>query len=293
MREQWITDEGHAHSEKHRADLIHHFRKIRAELDAFEPDFVLLFGDDQYENYREDCVPPFSILAYDAVDVQPWKGHRGENWWDEPKDKTFTITGHRAGAKHLASALLGAILYLYFRVDVRPALERDLMFWHGDALGRIGQADRAVEELSRFTQGGPHPLLSGPLGDGGGCRVDGSGGGHRRRRVYRDAPAARKGQRGVFHEIRFDLNLRSTRSSDPEVRPARTRRRTFSSCSISRSRRRTEPVTGVASTSSWLSPLWSPRCMRAPARRGTTPSTSIGGTPAGVRVPEPWSPGSW
>ena len=82
--------------------MIHHFRKIRAELDAFEPDFVLLWGDDQYENYREDCVPPFSILAYDSVDVQPWKGHRGENWWDEPKDKTFTIAGHRAGAKHLA-----------------------------------------------------------------------------------------------------------------------------------------------------------------------------------------------
>ena len=107
MREQWAKDDGHAHSEKHRSDLIHYFRKARAELDAFEPDFVLLWGDDQYENFHEDCVPPFSLLAYDAVDVQPWKGHqRGENWWDEPADKTFTITGHRTGAKFLASALL-------------------------------------------------------------------------------------------------------------------------------------------------------------------------------------------
>ena len=104
MRAQWSTDEGAAHSDAHRNDLIHHFRKARAELDAFRPDFVLLWGDDQYENYREDCVPPFSILAYDSVEVQPWKGHRGENWWDEPKDKTFTVAGHRAGAKHLASA---------------------------------------------------------------------------------------------------------------------------------------------------------------------------------------------
>ena len=107
MRAQWSTDEGAAHSEQHRNDLIHHFRKARAELDAFRPDFVLLWGDDQYENYREDCVPPFSVLAYDSVDVQPWKGHRrGENWWDEPEDKTFTIAGHRAGAKSLATALL-------------------------------------------------------------------------------------------------------------------------------------------------------------------------------------------
>src|SRR5438874_2212604 len=60
MREQWSTDEGLAHSEKHRNDLIHYFRKTRAELDAFQPDLVLLWGDDQYENYREDCVPPLS-----------------------------------------------------------------------------------------------------------------------------------------------------------------------------------------------------------------------------------------
>jgi Catalytic LigB subunit of aromatic ring-opening dioxygenase len=106
MREQWGTDEGWTHSEQHRHDLIYHFRRIRAELDAFEPDFVLLWGDDQYENYREDCVPPFSVLAYDSVDVQPWKEHGGENWWDEPPDKTFAIAGHRAGAKHLVSALL-------------------------------------------------------------------------------------------------------------------------------------------------------------------------------------------
>src|SRR5437879_10299868 len=108
MREQWSTDEGSAHSDRHRSDLIHHFRKVRAEVEAFVPDCVLLWGDDQYENYREDCVPRFSVLAYDSVDVQPWKGHqRGENWWDEPADTTFTIKGHRAGAKQLVSGLLG------------------------------------------------------------------------------------------------------------------------------------------------------------------------------------------
>ena len=106
MREQWGGDEGWAHSERHRADLIHHFRKARAELDAFRPDFVLLWGDDQYENYREDCVTPFSVLDFVSVDIQPWKGHRGENWWDEPQDATFTIAGHRAGARSLVTSLL-------------------------------------------------------------------------------------------------------------------------------------------------------------------------------------------
>ena len=107
MREQWGVDSGQAHSDRHRQDLIDQFRRIRAELDRFEPDFVLIWGDDQYENFREDCVPSFSVLAYDAIEIQPWKGHqRGPNAWDEPEEKTFTMKGHRAGGKYLASALL-------------------------------------------------------------------------------------------------------------------------------------------------------------------------------------------
>ena len=107
MRAQWGNDRGQAHSDQHRQDLIDQFRKIRAELDTFNPDFVLIWGDDQYENFHEDCVPAFSILAYESVDFQPWKNYRrGRNVWDEPADKTITVNGHRAGGKYLATALL-------------------------------------------------------------------------------------------------------------------------------------------------------------------------------------------
>ncbi|HSE93153.1 MAG TPA: tetratricopeptide repeat protein, partial [Methylomirabilota bacterium] len=41
-----------------------------------------------------------------------------------------------------------------------PALERDVLFWHGDTLGRVRQPPRAVEKLASFAQGGPHPLLT-------------------------------------------------------------------------------------------------------------------------------------
>ena len=107
MREQWGSDQGQAHSDRHRADLIAQFRRIRAELDAFNPDFVLIWGDDQYENFREDCVPAFSVLAYDSVDIQPWKGYRrGPNAWNEPEDHTISVKGHREAGKYLARALL-------------------------------------------------------------------------------------------------------------------------------------------------------------------------------------------
>ena len=42
---------------------------------------------------------------------------------------------------------------------VPPALMRDVLFYHGDALGRIGQPARAETMLRQFTQGGAHPLF--------------------------------------------------------------------------------------------------------------------------------------
>ena len=37
---------------------------------------MLVWGDDQYENFKEDIVPPFCILGYDPeFDLQPW--HNG------------------------------------------------------------------------------------------------------------------------------------------------------------------------------------------------------------------------
>jgi len=38
-------------------------------------------------------------------------------------------------------------------------LVRDVLFWHGDTLGRVGQPARAEILLRQFTQGGAHPLF--------------------------------------------------------------------------------------------------------------------------------------
>src|SRR2546426_8586049 len=49
-----------------------------------------------------------------------------------------------------------------FRSEARsvpPAIARDVLFWHGDTLGRIGQAARAETMLRQFTQGGAHLLF--------------------------------------------------------------------------------------------------------------------------------------
>jgi hypothetical protein len=117
MRRQWGADEGQAHSDEHRRAMIDGFRRARRALDEFEPDFCIIWGDDQFENYREDCVPAFSILAHEAAEVQPWlHNRRGVNSWNEPKEKSFAIRGHQEGGKQIASALLNEgfdIAYAY------------------------------------------------------------------------------------------------------------------------------------------------------------------------------------
>src|SRR5262247_3009096 len=69
MRAEWGDDEGATAARRHREAVIGGYRKVRAALDAFNPDFVIMFGDDQYENFREDLFPPFCVYANDEYDL--------------------------------------------------------------------------------------------------------------------------------------------------------------------------------------------------------------------------------
>ena len=70
----------------------------------FQPDFILIWGDDQYENFREDLVPPYCVYAYDSFEF----GSPPHNVWNEPAEKKFRLPGHLSAAKHLASRLIEA-----------------------------------------------------------------------------------------------------------------------------------------------------------------------------------------
>jgi len=101
MRAEWGDDQGTASAGRHRADLVGWMIRVRAELDAFNPDFVLMWGDDQYENFREDIIPPYCIAAYEKFSFSPPPG----NVWGET-DKMYELAGNRTAAKMLASRLI-------------------------------------------------------------------------------------------------------------------------------------------------------------------------------------------
>jgi hypothetical protein len=106
MRREWGADQGLTAAKEHRAALRAEFRKARRALDDFAPDVVVIWGDDQYENFKEDVVPAFCLLAYESIEHRPWGEARGPNPWDEAGDTAFAYKGHRPAAKHLATGLL-------------------------------------------------------------------------------------------------------------------------------------------------------------------------------------------
>ena len=121
MQAEWGTDRGASTGAAHRAAMLKGLRKARETLDAFNPDFVLIWGDDQYENFRETIIPPFCIHAYEDRELQPW-AHASEsamfsdtedewgggkpNIWGEKRDTKLLVRGQREAAKYLTEQLL-------------------------------------------------------------------------------------------------------------------------------------------------------------------------------------------
>lgn len=125
MLAEWGTDDGQAAAKRHHDKLISGFRRLRAELDAFNPDFIVIWGDDQYENFRKDCIPAFCVFIVDEMKAQPLMDlERGAfrtatNAWGLPPDFTYQLRGHKHAATGLARNLLDQGVDLAYSLQMR------------------------------------------------------------------------------------------------------------------------------------------------------------------------------
>ena len=80
MQHEWAEHQAGRLAGPHRKRLVEAFRAVRAALDAFNPDIVLIWGDDQYQNFREDGVAPFCVFAMDTIEFTTLRAprHGGE-----------------------------------------------------------------------------------------------------------------------------------------------------------------------------------------------------------------------
>jgi hypothetical protein len=109
MQQEWGSDGGTAAAAKHRSELVANLARVRKALDEFAPDFVVVWGDDQYENFREEVVPPFCVLAYGDLEVPAFEvmNERGSpNQWGKPDDFKIVMHGAAQEAKRLADTMI-------------------------------------------------------------------------------------------------------------------------------------------------------------------------------------------
>jgi hypothetical protein len=110
MQAEWRENKNMAGAAAHRGRFVSALREIRKELDAFRPDLVIVFGDDQYENFKEECIPPFCVFILDEVTCKPFRAPNvakvQENVWGEGPDTSFLVKGHADAARALARYLI-------------------------------------------------------------------------------------------------------------------------------------------------------------------------------------------
>ncbi|MDX1484907.1 MAG: extradiol ring-cleavage dioxygenase [Alphaproteobacteria bacterium] len=111
MRAEWGNDEGAGFAAMHRRQYFEGLKRIRTALDEFQPDAVIIFGDDQYECFKEDLIPAYCVFLGEAFKTKPYLRARGlggdtPNIWNDP----FDLVLENDGAPNIARVILNALL---------------------------------------------------------------------------------------------------------------------------------------------------------------------------------------
>ena len=94
------------HQRRHKSALA----EVRAMIDDFEPDAIIVFGDDQYENFKENVIPPFNIYCMDAFHSRPFEilkmlGNTNNIWRVDP-EFGYDVPGAGGIARDLANDII-------------------------------------------------------------------------------------------------------------------------------------------------------------------------------------------
>lgn len=124
-QQEWGDDGGTKAAGAHRQRLLDGLSRCREELDAFRPDLLLVWGDDQYENFREEVIPSFCVLIYEDTRFKPFgplNYLKIPNVWGLPSDQEFEIQGSPEFAKSLARDVLGLGVDVAYSYEKREGL---------------------------------------------------------------------------------------------------------------------------------------------------------------------------
>ena len=92
LLEELGQDNGLAQDKLDQKKVVESFHVLHDRLHQWDPDVLMVIGDDQAENFLQDNLPPFCLFTGSEVDGYPFqRGAARVNLWDSPPETKFSF----------------------------------------------------------------------------------------------------------------------------------------------------------------------------------------------------------
>ena len=92
LLEELGQDNGLAQDKLDQKKVVESFQVLHDRLHQWDPDVLMVIGDDQAENFLQDNLPPFCLFTGSEVDGYPFqRGAARVNLWDSPPETKFSF----------------------------------------------------------------------------------------------------------------------------------------------------------------------------------------------------------
>ena len=107
LLEELGDDNGLSQDISDQQKVVESFRVLRDRLHEWEPDVLMVIGDDQAENFLQDNLPPFCLYTGAAVDGYPFQRPAARtNLWNAAPETKFSFHCPKEFAKDLRNCLI-------------------------------------------------------------------------------------------------------------------------------------------------------------------------------------------
>jgi hypothetical protein len=106
LLEELGQDNGLSQDKADHQRIVESFKVMHDRLHEWDPDVVMIIGDDQVENFREDNLPPFCLYTGSEVDGYPFQRSARTNLWGSAPETKFTFNCPKVFSQDMRNYLI-------------------------------------------------------------------------------------------------------------------------------------------------------------------------------------------
>ncbi len=145
LLEELGQDNGLSQDRHDHEKIMESFQIMHDKLHEWNPDVVMIIGDDQAENFLQDNLPPFCLYTGEEADGYPFRRAAQTNLWDADPETKYTFRCPKAFSQDMRNHLI--------RNGVDMASSSSLKGWDW------GLAHAIINPLMFLDPEGKFPLL--------------------------------------------------------------------------------------------------------------------------------------